>query len=1285
MNWKRFTRRDTCPVCNGQRHDCRQNLETNLIHCFSTEANPLDYIYRGQDSIGFNLWAYKPDVEEWTDERRQEWQLEQQRKRALREQQDKEQLKKLLPIKERDQVIRQILDQLTLRDRHREILKRRGLTDSQIDEAGYRSVKQWQKLTNPVNNRLSGVNQFGNGLINKTDGILIPIPNEDGLYTLLRVNDLTPDTSNKYYPCSSRNSRGIPIDLPNGEKPIAVYWPELGDSSASESSPDPQKTSSKPPEKQIIGFTEGLEYKPLLASNNLGIPVIGASGGNFACSQQTILQAIDTIKEKLGIDDPLFVLYADAGSGINPNVTRHYEKLGEFIPDLKIADWGQLEDKENGLDIDEMGASHFCKTITQSNDKPRLSAPLKKANVQKWDAPDEIDPNQIDLKLISVEEFAANCPKIKERNLYSFKDWLGKGLKKLAQKKANKLSKKNPFGEGESYTGNRAKKLLEEIRNGFDVLDNTFMGDGKSHSVLEMVNTEGNIIYLSKNHRNPSLPGIKQKYTDVNPRTQWGFYLNNEGLLVEASELINPDYLVTKPNCIRGDWFKSLKNKGYDVENGGETINPICANCPLLGECSKTPGMYKHDKKKATEAKHQRTHPDSLSRDKDYSKDLFIFDEPTEQLTTTQNIIESWEEMIIELDRFRPHLTSQQPSTLKENVADFSTSQQPSKLKDEVTPVSTSQQHSTLKEKMDPVSTSQQPSTLKDKVTPVSTSQQPSTLKEKMDSVSSEDDYQFIDSLVQKLKPLFKNKKSLNIPSDKKASSLKYGLEHENILGLISIEDKEKLSQIVNKLERLEYEFICELMGKLNRDHILGVDEFDHEKEYQELKKQLSRDLPISQRNKIAIRFNHLDNLRNEFKAKIKRANSQYKSKKNTDYVKDVSQKVATMPPNGLINIFKALLGDTNISLRIAGNECHMVVNDPNKYAFLKEAKKIYLDSTIDPNHLQKLIPSSRPLKVVHRDIPTPLQNLEITNINTPGLKTNNPTKTATNRSQKVLRELNKQHGDMALITHKGDIMDKDGYYFRDNIGSNKFEGNPNLCFKGTPNPNYGAIMDQYRAIYGNLEGFEAYYDRLIKAQILQGVGRQRCQRYPEQKFRLFMIATDLDLDFLKDYGCKISNHHSLEYHFEAGSITQVARLEIFRAIDELKAMSVKITQVSVATHLGKTRQAVSKLLKNAGVTLGKLVKLTRKVLSTRSIKEAIEGVDRDFPLKELRRFLELEPMAIAKEVIEDIKAMGWDTFVSLYLSTFPKPVMARIIGVLLALMDEDGMILDPSPPPQNE
>jgi hypothetical protein len=340
MTWIRYNRRTPCPVCNGERRDCRQNTSTNLVYCRSSEANPLDYLYRGQDAWGFNLWAYKPDADEWADERRQEWLEEQQRQRDLRQQQEREQLNALLPIPERDKVIREILNQLTLSDRHRYILKQRGLTDTQINETGYRSVSQWQKLTNPVTNELSGVKYDGKSLINHTDGILIPIPNEDGLYTHLRVNDLTPETENKYYPLSSAK-RGVKYHLPSGEQPIAVYMPH------------------EAPKKQIIGLTEGLEYKPLLASSNVGVPIIGASGGNFGSSTKAIEAAIASIKSRYEWDEVEFILYADAGSIINPNVAIAYEKLGKLLPELKVGDWGQLNDKESGLDIDEIDAENL--------------------------------------------------------------------------------------------------------------------------------------------------------------------------------------------------------------------------------------------------------------------------------------------------------------------------------------------------------------------------------------------------------------------------------------------------------------------------------------------------------------------------------------------------------------------------------------------------------------------------------------------------------------------------------------------------------------------------------------------------------------------------------------------------------------------------------------------------------------------------------------------------------------------------------------------------------------
>ncbi|NQZ62502.1 MAG: hypothetical protein HRT59_10315 [Crocosphaera sp.] len=179
----------------------------------------------------------------------------------------------------------------------------------------------------------------------------------------------------------------------------------------------------------------------------------------------------------------------------------------------------------------------------------------------------------------------------------------------------------------------------------------------------------------------------------------------------------------------------------------------------------------------------------------------------------------------------------------------------------------------------------------------------------------------------------------------------------------------------------------------------------------------------------------------------------------------------------------------------------------------------------------------------------------------------------------------------------------------------------------------------------------------------------------------MFMIATDLNLDFLKDYGCKISNHHSLEYHPEAGSPTQVARLEVLSAIADLRERGIKITLQAIGDIRGTTREAVRKLIKKSGLTLAKLIRFMQKILSTGSIDTLIEGVDRNFEVKQLRQFLELEFEAIATGTLADIKAMGWEVFEKTYLQTYPEPVLARITAVLLALIDEDGLIFQPPPP----
>jgi len=293
------------------------------------DANPPDYIHRGIDSNGFNMWAYKPDAENWNDEKRREYREQRERQKQL----ERERHARSLSPTERDREIKKILNQLTLSDSDRILLKSREyLADDRIGH--FRTVDQWQKLPISVSPGLSGVNFDGSKLNNPVKGILVPVPNEDGLFVGLRLyNPNSKENDHGKYLWLSSHTRGVDPKLQNGELPIAIYWPK------------------ELKHHDRLGLCEGLEIKPAIAADRLGIPFIGASGGNFAGSKESLLNAIKSIKERLGNTNAVVTLYPDAGSLANENVINQYRKLSDILP-ISVAYWGHGFDKKIG-DIDE--------------------------------------------------------------------------------------------------------------------------------------------------------------------------------------------------------------------------------------------------------------------------------------------------------------------------------------------------------------------------------------------------------------------------------------------------------------------------------------------------------------------------------------------------------------------------------------------------------------------------------------------------------------------------------------------------------------------------------------------------------------------------------------------------------------------------------------------------------------------------------------------------------------------------------------------------------------------
>ncbi|MEB3160435.1 MAG: winged helix-turn-helix domain-containing protein [Synechocystis sp.] len=584
-----------CPVCAKTNGNCRTFSDSDLVLCMTLREDLHHPDYRYVRESKDNTWStYVPHTDDGFD--RDAW----ERSKTERQQRDREierqRREKCLSPDRRDQEIRSILVQLSLTDGDRRYLENRNVPAATISRC--RSVKQWHKLASPVHVNLPGVSKYGDRLNNPTDGILVAIPDHAGRLVAIRLhNPKAKEKKNgKKYSWLSSASRGVTPHLPNGENPIALFWP------------NGLPTISKP---NRIGLCEGMEFKAPAAANRLGFPVIGFSGYQFSQSPKLFWEAIAAVNP-----DAEIVLIPDGGAVANvPIANTHRQTLANLESANQPASvtwWGQFT-KADG-DIDEI-----------PGDRP--------------------------IEFISAEQFLSYCPERSKTNVEKFKDWVKQQTRRIKPKGFGAVNI-----EGDKFTGSRADAWQQAIERGQTILDNTLMGSGKSHSVPHITNPYGGKIwYLYSDHRNPTVEEIAQEFVDLFPRNSHGYYTDAQGKIRPATDpTIEP---TIKPNCIRAELFPLLTELGHDPNDGGGS-NPICQSCPKARTCSHADGWYRADRRRIlNNVQKIRAHISSLPRDWDYTNDIIICDEPSQLLAPTETLATSWNDLLQEADRVRSHLT----------------------------------------------------------------------------------------------------------------------------------------------------------------------------------------------------------------------------------------------------------------------------------------------------------------------------------------------------------------------------------------------------------------------------------------------------------------------------------------------------------------------------------------------------------------------------------------------------------------------------------------------------
>lgn len=299
---------------------------------------------RERGTSNWSTWTLD-NTQEWTEQQRAQWNQRKQEK-AQRKAQDVAAIKsRSLSATERDAGYRAILDQLELHPTDRADLLSRGFTEEEIIASGFKSVQRYQRLKTPVNPLLPGVTKGGTQLITADDGYLCPVRNVSGQIVGCQVRWRNPADGNRYAWLSGNgNVLHFFPDGSEGELPLAIHFP----------------IKEKAKEVSLI---EGTGAKPFLAANRLSSVVIGAAGGLWLASRQTLKNALEVVTEGNKV---IIIVYPDAGDVINPQVMNRWRNTIEYLQQLgyeiAVKWWNQIT--KDSPDIDELSDLSQIKTIS---------------------------------------------------------------------------------------------------------------------------------------------------------------------------------------------------------------------------------------------------------------------------------------------------------------------------------------------------------------------------------------------------------------------------------------------------------------------------------------------------------------------------------------------------------------------------------------------------------------------------------------------------------------------------------------------------------------------------------------------------------------------------------------------------------------------------------------------------------------------------------------------------------------------------------------------------------
>ncbi|MBD2511703.1 PriCT-2 domain-containing protein [Nostoc muscorum FACHB-395] len=254
----------------------------------------------------------------------------------------------------------------------------------------------------------------------------------------------------------------------------------------------------------------------------------------------------------------------------------------------------------------------------------------------------------------------------------------------------------------------------------------------------------------------------------------------------------------------------------------------------------------------------------------------------------------------------------------------------------------------------------------------------------------------------------------------------------------------------------------------------------------------------------------------------------------------------------------------------------------------------IYLDATFKSQQLKLKLGISDPVLVIEQQRPD-YGNLKVVNVTGLGKLPKNRSLPLSARVNALKETLKKLCPNLGIIDWKQIATQAEGRteygHFVDGRGVNRFSECDAIASFGIPYQNIGVLAAQYQVMTGepvNLEdknsAFQKYLTDLIRAEIIQEIGRLRAHRRPNVELTFYFCA-DYDLSFLLNElpGVKLESFDACSLCTEAGSRDQQTGHAIVKAFTQLWQSHQKIGQKAIAKIIDTTQGWVSRFTQRWG------------------------------------------------------------------------------------------------------